>query len=418
MAVNPTILPVYRRADVTMQRGEGVYLFDTSGKKYLDFASGIAVNLLGHSHPHLVAEMQKQVSMLWHCSNFFNNEQLDKYVRRMAELSGLHSVFCCNSGAEAAEAAIKFTRRYHDKTGTPERYRIIVAEGAYHGRTMATLSACQNPKVIDGYAPLMDCFDFAPFNNADALEPMIGAETAAIMLEPIQGEGGIRPHNVAYLQKARELCDKYNLLLIFDEVQTGMGRCGEIFGYEAIQRSKATREAAGEAQRGRVSPPSNTKLKPDMLLLGKGVGGGFPLAVTIVHEKIAAVMEAGNHGSTYGNNPLAMCAGNAVLDVMLEEGFMPNMQARAAYLHKRLAELLQKYPHIFSELRGAGMLLGLVTKVSAYELQVALREAGLLVVPAGGEVLRVIPPLIIEDSHVDEAMGILENVLENRVFLA
>lgn len=387
MTLHPSILSVYRRADVTMQRGEGVYLYDANGKGYLDFASGIAVNVVGHSHPHLVAEMKKQVEQLWHCSNFFNNPQLDKYARRMAELSGLHSVFCSNSGAEAAEAAIKFARRYHDQTGNPDRYRIIVAEGAYHGRTMTTLSACQNPKVIGGYAPLVDCFDFAPFNDVAALEPLIGKETAAIMLEPVQGEGGIRPHSAEYLQKARELCDKHGLLLIFDEVQTGMGRCGTMF---ACERSG---------------------VKPDMLLLGKGVGGGFPLAVTIVHEKIAAVMEAGNHGSTYGSNPLAMCAGNAVLDVMLADGFMEHARERAVYLRVQLQKLAQKFPNIISEVRGLGMLLGLVTKVSAYDLQVELREAGLLTVPAGGEVLRVIPPLIIDDVHTDEAIKIMEKVL-------
>ncbi len=232
MAIDAAVLPVYRRADVQMQRGAGVYLFDTEGKKYLDFAAGIAVNALGHCHPHVTAALHAQADTLWHCSNLLSHKGLETFSRRLAEAAGLHSVFCCNSGTEAAEAAIKFIRRYHDKTGNPERFRVIVAAGAFHGRTLAALSACQNPKTIEGYAPLVDCFDIVPFNDVAALAKAITPETGAIMLEPVQGEGGIRVHSAEYLQEAQRLCKLHGLLLVLDEVQCGMGRAGSLFAFQ------------------------------------------------------------------------------------------------------------------------------------------------------------------------------------------
>ncbi len=384
MAATSPILPVYRRADVIMTRGEGVYLYDENNLRYLDFAAGIAVNSLGHSHPEVNRRMQEQVGKLWHCSNLFQNEHILPYSEKITQLSGLDSVFFCNSGTEAAEAAIKFTRRYHDKTGKPDRYRMIVAQGAYHGRTLAALSACRNPRVIDGYGPLVDTYDIVPFNDISALEKAVTAETGAIMLEPVQGEGGIRPHSREYLQAARAVCDRHNLLLIFDEVQCGLARTGTYFTFQEFG------------------------VKPDMLLLGKGLGNGFPLAACLVTHAIAAVMEPGCHGSTFGSNPLAMCAGRATLDVITREGFLQHVRKMAMYLQYGLEKIMPHYPQLYGEWRGMGLLQGVVTKVSAYDLARALRMNGLLLVPAGDGVIRFLPPLIVDESHIEEALKIIE----------
>jgi acetylornithine/N-succinyldiaminopimelate aminotransferase len=384
------ILPVYHRAEVQMQRGEGVYLYDTGGTQYLDFAAGIAVNALGHCHPHLVNALQEQTATLWHCSNLFHHQGLMRFSERITQICQLDSVFCCNSGAEAVEAAIKFARRYHDKTGSPERYRMIVAQGAFHGRTLATLSACQNPQAREGYAPFMDCYDVVAFNDVAALEAAITPETAAIMLEPIQGEGGIRPHTAAYLQKARQLCDERGLLLILDEIQCGMGRCGSLFAAQHYQ------------------------IQPDMLLIGKGIGNGFPLAACLVNQAVATVMNvAGSHGSTFGGNPLAMAVGNAVLDVLLADGFMEKVQRLARMLQQELETLPRHYPHLFTELRGMGMLWGLETTVSAYQLTAKLRENNLIVAPAGDRVIRILPPLTLEAEHIQEAMDKIHRSVQN-----
>lgn len=383
MAIDSSVLPVYRRADVQMQRGEGVYLFDTEEKRYLDFAAGIAVNALGHCHPHLNAALHRQIDTLWHCSNLLHHEGLERFSQRITAASGLYSVFCCNSGTEAAEAAIKFIRRYHDKTGNPERYRIIVAEGAFHGRTLAALSACRNPKAIEGYAPLVDCFDIVPFNDVKALANAITPETGAIMLEPIQGEGGIRPHHGEYLQEAQRLCRAHGLLLVLDEVQCGMGRAGSLFAFQ------------------------QHALNPDMVLIGKGIGNGFPLAACIVSQAVAAVMDAGSHGSTFGSNPLGMSVGNAVLDVMLEAGFMEHAHQVAAELHKGLDAMVAASGGALTEWRGCGLMIGLVTRDSAYHHTHALREKGLIVAPAGDRVIRLLPPLVITTAHVTEALEIL-----------
>lgn len=384
MTIHSTILPVYRRADVQMLRGEGVYLFDKDGKKYLDFAAGIAVNALGHCHPKVTAALHHQADTLWHCSNLLNHEGLEKFSRRLAATTGLESVFCCNSGTEAAEAAIKFVRRYHDKTGNPDKFRIIVAEGAFHGRTLAALSASRNPKAIEGYGPLVDCFDVVPFNDIAALSKAITPETGAMMLEPVQGEGGIRPHSAEYLQEAQRLCRQHGLLLVLDEVQCGMGRAGSLFAYQ------------------------QSGLDPDMVLIGKGIGNGFPLAACIVSKAVADVMDAGSHGSTFGSNPLAMAVGNAVLDVMLADGFMDHANQMAALLHQGLDALVQKHPKILSAWRGQGLMIGLVSKISAYQLTHHLRESGLIVAPAGDNVVRLLPPLIITEVHVAEALEKLE----------
>jgi acetylornithine/N-succinyldiaminopimelate aminotransferase len=296
-------------------------------------------------------------------------------------------VFCCNSGAEAVESAIKFIRRYHDKTGNPDRYRLIVSQGGFHGRTLAALSAGSNPKVQEGYAPLVDGFDVVSFNDVQALKNAISPQTAGILLEAVQGEGGVRPHSAEFIQAARTLCDQHGLLLFLDEVQCGSGRTGRFFAYE------------------------HYGVQPDITTLGKGIGSGFPLAATLVTNQVAATMTPGCHGSTCGSNPLAMAVGNAVLDLMLEPGFMPQVQQTGEMLKHALQQLQQRFPDKIREVRGLGLMLGIETTGSAYHMAEELRKNGLLVAPAGDSVLRIVPPLIIEKEHIDEAIWLFEKVL-------
>jgi acetylornithine/N-succinyldiaminopimelate aminotransferase len=388
MVLHAGILPVYRRADIVMQRGEGVYLYDNENHKYLDFSAGIAVNALGHNHPKVTKALQKQSKALWHCSNLFHNEPLIQFAEKLIHASFADSIFCCSSGAEAVESAIKFIRRYHYKNDAPQRTRIIVAENAFHGRTMMPLSACQNPRATEGYGPLNDCFDHVAFDDADALEQAITPETAAIMLEPVQGEGGIHPLSKAYLQRARELCTEHGILLFLDEVQCGMGRTGTLFAYE---------------QYG---------ILPDLVTIGKGIGNGFPLAACLVTQKIADVMEPGCHGSTYGSNPLSMAVGNAVLDVLMDEALLHNVRTQGEQLQSGLASLVEKFPQRLEQVRGVGLMVGLSVHVSAHELSAALRQNGLITAPAGDRVLRFIPPLIVESKHVEQALTIVEETLQ------
>lgn len=386
MSQYPSVLPVYRRADVIMQRGEGVYLHDNAKNKYLDFASGIAVNALGHSHPKILKALQSQAKELWHCSNQFYTQPLIDFSERLVHASFAHSVFCCSSGTEAVEAAIKFIRRYHYKTGSG-RYRIIVAEGGFHGRTLGALSACGHPSAIAGYAPLLEGFDRVPFNDIAALQQTITKETAAVMLEPIQGEGGVRPHSPDYLQAVRELCNEHGLLLFLDEVQCGMARPGRLFAYE------------------------HYAVTPDIVTIGKAIGNGYPLAACLVNEKVAETMEPGCHGSTYGSNPLAMMVGLAVLDVLMDEAMLLHVRQQGEAMQKKLSDLVMQYPRHLAEVRGIGLMLGIQTHISAYELTARLRQAGLIVAAAGDRVLRILPPLIIEDKHADEALAKLNEVL-------
>jgi len=384
----PSILPVYRRADVTMVRGEGVYLFDDANKRYLDFAAGIAVNGLGHSHPRIMVAMQEQAGKLWHCSNLYHNKPLELFSDMLVKHSFADSVFCCSSGVEAVEAAIKFSRRYHDKTGNPDRYRMIVTEGGFHGRTLTAVSASRNSKVIDGYAPLVDCFDPVPFNDAAALEAAITRETAAIMLEPIQGEGGVRPHSAEFIAAARAICDKHGLLLYLDEVQCGMARPGTLFAYERYG------------------------VKPDMVTIGKAIGNGFPLAACLVTQAIADTMEPGCHGSTYGSNPLAMAVGSAVLEELTNPEMLMHIRKQGEALKTALENVQRQFPQHIEEIRGIGLMLGIRTAGSAYALADRLRELGLLTAPAGDRVVRMLPPFIITDAHIEEAITILQKGLE------
>jgi len=377
-------LPTYARVDLAFERGEGAYLFTADGRRYLDFASGIAVNALGHCHPHLVAAVAAQAGKLWHVSNLYQIPEGARLAERLAAASFADLVFFCNSGAEAVEGAMKVARKYHHANGHPERSRIITCSSAFHGRTMTTLSAAGNPKYLDGFGPATPGFDQVPFGNLNELRAAITPETAAILVEPIQGEGGIRAADADFLRGLRAACDEFGLLLIYDEVQCGMGRTGKLFAYEW----------SGAA--------------PDVMALAKGLGSGFPIGAILATEKAAAGMQAGSHGSTFGGNPLAMAAGNAVLDIMLAPGFLQQVQSRGAALRARLESLAAAHPDVLEAVRGSGMILGLKCVVPCGDLVAALREGGLLTVPAADNVVRILPPLIIEQKEIDEAAAIID----------
>lgn len=380
------VLPVYRRSDLTIVKGEGCYLFDDAGKRYLDFASGIAVNALGHCHPHLVKALQEQAATLWHCSNLYRMPGQQRLAQRLVDATFADTVFFCSSGAEAVEAGVKMVRRYfHHKKEA--RYRIITTDGAFHGRTFVGISACGHPQAVEGYSPLLDGFDRVPFANVDALEAAIGPATAAVLLEPVQGEGGIRALPHTYLREVRRICDKHGMLLFLDEVQCGMGRTGTLFAHEA----------AG--------------IKPDLMAIAKGIGNGFPLAALLATGEAAFGMTPGSHGSTYGANPLAMAAGNAVLDVMLGEGFLNQVMTAGEYLAQRLHEVQQAFPHVIQEVRGVGLMLAIVMAegINWRDFAETLRHTGLLTSPAvAPQVIRVLPPLIISKQECDEAITLLE----------
>ena len=384
----PPVMPVYRRCDIIMERGEGCYLFDAEGKRYLDFATGIAVNALGHGHPHLVAALQEQAAKLWHCSNMYRIPGQERLAARLVAATFADTVFFCSSGAEAVEAGIKLIRRYHYAAGRPARNRIITFEGGFHGRTFAGISAGGNARAREGYAPLLPGFDHVPFGDLAAVEAAITQETAGILIEAVQGEGGVRVAKPEFLQALRALCDTNGLLLMMDEVQCGMGRTGTLLAFE---------------QAGIV---------PDVSTIAKGIGGGFPLAATLATERAASAMTPGTHGSTYGSNPLAMAVGNAVLDVMLEPGFLPQVRAMGEALKSALQAVAQEFPARITEVRGVGLMLGLRVAGDHYTLADRLRARGLLTAPAVNDnVIRILPPLIIEQSHIEEACAVLRDTL-------
>ena len=385
----PPLLPVYKRAPVTFERGEGAYLFDRDGRRWLDFGSGIAVTLLGHAHPHLVATLKAQAEKLWHCSNLYQIEPQERLAERLVAHSFAETVFFCNSGAEALECAIKMARRFHFERGQPDRHRIITFEGAFHGRTMATISAGGQDKYLEGFRPGLPGFDAVPLGDLERLDAAIGEQTAAILIEPIQGEGGIRPARREFLEELRRVCDDHDLLLIFDEVQSGMARTGKLFAYEW------------------------TGITPDIMALAKGLGGGFPLGACLATARAASGMAPGCHGSTFGGNPLACAVGNAVLDVLLEDGFLDHVREVGARLRAQLTQLAAAYPEIILEVRGDGLLLGLRVGPPNTEVSAKLLEAGLVTVPAGENVVRLLPPLIIEGAQVDEALATLEAVCQD-----
>ncbi|MFQ6018386.1 MAG: aspartate aminotransferase family protein [Kiloniellaceae bacterium] len=379
-------MPTYARADLAFERGEGVYLFTADGRRYLDFAAGVAVNALGHAHPYLVEALTEQAGRLWHVSNLYEIPEAQRLARRLSEMSFAERVFFCNSGAEAVECAIKLARKFHHHAGRPQRNRIICCAGAFHGRTLATLAAAGNPKHLEGFGPASGGFDRVAFDDLNALRAAITEETAAVLVEPVQGEGGVRTASPDYLRGLRAVCDEFGLLLVFDEVQCGMGRTGRLFAHER----------AGIA--------------PDAMALAKGLGAGFPVGACLATEKAAAGMTAGTHGSTFGGNPLAMTVGNAVLDVMLADGFLDTVERIAGVFWRRLEGLVARHPRVLAELRGAGLLLGLKCVVPHGEMVAKLCEQGLLTVAAAENVVRLVPPLVVEEPQIDEAVGILERV--------
>ncbi len=374
------ILPTYARADVSFVRGEGCWLEATDGSRYLDFGAGIAVCCLGHGHPHLVNALIDQGRKLWHVSNLFRIPEAERLAQRIVDASFADYVFFTNSGAESLEGAIKTARKYHAAGGHPERFRLITFEGAFHGRTLATIAAGGNPKYIEGFGPKADGFDQAPFGDIEAVKALIGPHTAGVLVEPIQGEGGIRVPPAAFLKALRALCDEHGILLVLDEVQSGMGRTGKLFAHELMG------------------------VTPDILATAKGIGGGFPLGAFMTTKEAGRGMVAGTHGTTYGGNPLAMACGNAVLDVILAPGFLEEVAHKGTFLKQRLAALQDTHPKVIAEIRGEGMMLGLRTHTSNAEFAVAARAQRMLVIPAGDNVVRLLPPLIAGDEEFAEAI--------------
>ncbi len=378
------VMPTYGRFDLAFERGEGVYLYTTDGRKFLDFVAGIAVTGVGHCHPKLVQALARQAEKLWHVSNLYEIPEQTRLAERLVANSFADSVFFNNSGAEAVETSIKMARKYQDAQGHPERYRVITVQGAFHGRSLATLAAGGQEKHLAGFGPVTDGFDQVPFGNLNELRAAIGPETAAILVEPLQGEGGIRPMALDYLRGLRKAADEFGVLLMFDEVQCGMGRTGKLFAHEW----------AG--------------IEPDVMALAKALGGGFPIGACLAKEGPAAAMTAGSHGSTFGGNPLACAVGNAVLDVILEDGFLDRVDKVARRFWKKLEALVAAHPKVFESVNGAGLMLGLKCVPENTLVVKKLMDGGLLTVGAGDNVVRMVPPLIIEDNHVDEALAIID----------
>jgi acetylornithine/N-succinyldiaminopimelate aminotransferase len=378
--VTSRLLPTYARADLAFERGEGAWLTAPTGERYQDFGSGVAVNALGHAHPALVAALTEQAQKVWHVSNIYRIPEGERLAARFCDATFADMVFFCNSGAEAMEAAIKMARKYHAVDGHPERFRIICFEGSFHGRTLATLAAAGNKKYLDGFGPAPEGFDHVPLGDLDAVRKTIGPDTAAILIEPVQGEGGVRVACPRFLRALRQLCDEHGLLLMFDEVQTGIGRTGDLFAYQHLG------------------------VEPDILSTAKGIGCGFPLGACLATADAAKGMTAGTHGSTFGGNPLAMAVGNAVLDVVLAPGFLENVRRNSILLRQRLAEIQDRYPGVIAEVRGEGLLLGLRAVVPNGELVDALRAEKLLTIAAGENVVRLLPPLIVGEAEIAEAL--------------
>ena len=378
------VMPTYARADLAFERGEGVYLYAADGKRYLDFGTGIAVASLGHCHPRLMEALTAQAGRLWHCSNLYRIPEQVRLAERLIEATFADTVFFCNSGGEAVETALKMARKHHHAQGHPERYRVITCEGAFHGRSLAGIAAGGQEKHLKGFGPVVEGFDQVAFGNLNEMRAAIGPETAAILVEPVQGEGGIRPMDLDYLRGLRDIADEFGVLLMLDEVQCGMGRTGKLFAHEW----------AG--------------IEPDVLASAKGLGGGFPVGACLAKEAPASALTAGSHGSTFGGNPLAMAVAGAVLDVILEDGFLGAVDAVARRLWRRLEALVAEHPQVFEGVRGAGLMIGLQCVGENTDVVAKFTQGGLLTVAAGENVVRLVPPLIIDDGHVDEAIAIME----------
>ncbi len=380
----PAVMPTYVRADLAFERGEGAYLFTADGTRYLDFCAGIAVDCLGHAHPHLVEALGAQAKKLWHTSNIFRIPDQERLAERLVANTFADTAFFCNSGAEAVECGIKTARAYFDAAGEPDRYRIICAENGFHGRTLATIAAGGQEKLLKGFAPAVEGFDHVGFGNLNETRAKISDKTAAILIEPVQGEGGILPAQEDYLNGLRKIADEYGLLLFFDEVQCGMGRTGKLFAYEW------------------------SGVAPDIMAVAKGIGGGFPVGACLATERAAKGMVVGAHGSTYGGNPLAMAVANAVLDVMLAPGFMEGVQKMGALLVDKLQGVVAKHPKTLKGVRGRGLMVGLMCQDDPKTLVQKLRDNKMLSVGAGNNVVRLLPPLIIDESHISEAVAIID----------
>jgi len=380
------LMPTYNRADLAFERGEGARLWTEDGRRFLDFGSGIATSSVGHAHPHLVATIAEQAAKVMHVSNLYRVPQAERLAARHVAASFADSVFFCNSGAEANEGMIKAMRKTMAETGRGERFRFITFEGAFHGRTLATLAATGNAKYLEGFGPKVDGFDQVPFGNMNAVRDAIGPATAGIIIEPVQGEGGVRPAELRFLRDLRAVCDEFGLLLGLDEVQIGMGRSGKLWAHQW----------AG--------------IEPDVMSAAKGIGGGFPLGAILAKEHVARHLKPGTHGTTYGGSPLACAAGNAVLDIILAPGFLDGVDRVARHLWHGLLALAARNADLVEDVRGAGLLLGIKLREGFLntDLQAAAVAEGLLSVAAGQNVLRLAPPLIITEAEADEAVDLLE----------
>ena len=377
-------MPNYNRADLAFERGEGVYLYDAAGRRFLDFGAGIATSALGHAHPHLTAAIAEQAKRVIHVSNLYRIPQAERLAARFVAASFADSVLFCNSGAEANEGLIKAMRKTMADAGKPERYRIITFEGAFHGRTLAMLAATGNAKYLAGFGPEVDGFDHVPFNDLNALRAAITEQTAGVLIEPIQGEGGVRVADARFLQDLRATCDEFGILLGLDEVQCGMGRTGKLFAHQW----------AG--------------IEPDVMSIAKGIAGGFPMGAILAREHVAKVLVPGSHGTTFGGSPLACAAANAVLDVVLETGFLERVRTISTHLRRIFEALVARHGEVFTEVRGFGLILGLKCAVPNAEVQNAAAAEGLLTVAAGENVLRLVPPLIVTEAECDEAFERLD----------
>ena len=378
-----SLMPTYNRADLAFERGEGAWLQTVDGRRFLDFGAGIATSSLGHGHPHLVAAVQEQAARVMHVSNLYRVPQAERLAARFVEATFADSVFFCNSGAEANEGLVKMMRRAMHDEGKPERYRVICFDGAFHGRTLAMLAATGNEKYLAGFGPRVDGFDHVPFNNLNALRNAIGPQTAGVLVEPVQGEGGIRPASPDFLRGLRAACDEFGLVLGLDEVQCGMGRTGKLFAYQW------------------------SGIEPDVLSAAKGIAGGFPMGAILAKERLARHLTPGTHGTTFGGNPLACAAANAVLDVVLAPGFLGEVDRKARLLRRALEAVAAEYPQVVEEIRGLGLILGLKAAVPNGELQAAFTAEGLLTVAAGDNVVRLVPPLVITDADIEEGVAMI-----------
>jgi acetylornithine/N-succinyldiaminopimelate aminotransferase len=379
----PPLLPTFARADIAFTHGEGAYLFAENGERYLDFGAGIAVNALGHAHPHLVKALTEQANKVWHVSNLYRIPEQEKLAKRLVDNTFADTVFFTNSGVEAIECAIKTARRYHHAKGNPHKHDLITFSNAFHGRTMGTISATDQSKMIDGFAPLLPGFKVVEFNNLEAALAAIDENTAGFLLEPIQGEGGLRPASQEFLAGLRAAADEHDLMLVFDEVQSGVARTGRLYAYQHFG------------------------VTPDIMASAKGIGGGFPMGACLATEKAAAGMVFGTHGSTYGGNPLAMAAGQAVFDIVANEEFLAEVRQKGERLRAALEQMIPNHDHLFDSVRGVGLMLGVKMKTDSRAFVNYLRTKGLLTVAAGDNVMRVLPPLTIEESHIREFVDTL-----------